>query len=109
MLDLAGFDAKASVNYIGGTSLGVVVVSENGKVATIAVGSNTTHWTKPVSDGHGGILIEDPVQNDAAPNANTSHAWSTAGADCFCSGPIRREHGVRRRPQAGMAGARPSG
>jgi hypothetical protein len=83
VLDLAGFDTKASVNYIGGTSLGVVVVSENGKVATIAVGANTTHWTKPVSDGHGGILIEDPVQNDAAPNANTSHAWSTAGADSF--------------------------
>jgi 3-hydroxymyristoyl/3-hydroxydecanoyl-(acyl carrier protein) dehydratase len=83
VLDLAGFDTKASIIYVGGTSLGAVVVSENGKVATIAVGANTTHWTKPVSDGHGGILIEDPVENDAAPNANTSHGWSTAGADSF--------------------------
>ncbi len=83
VLDLAGFDTKASVNYVGGTSFGVVIVSENNKVATIDVGANTTHWTKPVSDGHGGILIEDPVQNDVAPNANTSHAWSIAGADSF--------------------------
>jgi hypothetical protein len=30
-----------------------------------------THWTKPASDGHGGILIEDGVQSDAASNANT--------------------------------------
>jgi len=29
-----------------------------------------THWTKPVSAGHGAILIEDPVQSDAASNAN---------------------------------------
>ena len=108
VLDLAGFDTKASVTYVGGTSLGVVVVSENNKVATIAVGANTTHWTKPVSDGHGGILIEDPVQNDAAPNANAaatpaladnadkgtrapthdaSHAWSTADGFVFKTDP----------------------
>jgi hypothetical protein len=57
-----------------------------------------------VSDGHGGILIEDPVQNDSTPNANNgatpsvadntnkgvqapaqdaSHAWSTASTDGF--------------------------
>jgi hypothetical protein len=104
VLDLAGFDTKASVIYLGGTSLGAVIVSENGKIATIEVGANTTHWTKPVSDGHGGILIEDPVENDVAPPANpgatpsmadntdkatqppahdASHAWSTAGADGF--------------------------
>jgi hypothetical protein len=83
VLDLAGFDTKASVNYIGTKAGGVVLVSEAGKLATIDVGANTTNWTKPVSDGNGGILIKDPVQNDAAPNVNTSHAWSTAGADSF--------------------------
>ncbi len=57
-----------------------------------------------MNDGHGGILIEDPVQNDAAPSADTgatpsiadntdkgtqppthdaSRAWSTACADSF--------------------------
>jgi hypothetical protein len=26
----------------------------------LLVGANSTHWRKPVSDGHGGILIHDP-------------------------------------------------
>jgi hypothetical protein len=31
----------------------------------LLVGENSTHWTTPVSDGHGGILIEDPAGSPA--------------------------------------------
>jgi FecR protein len=60
VVDLAGFDAAASVNYLGTTSGGIVTVTEGNAAAVLLVGANSTHWSKPVSDGHGGILIHDP-------------------------------------------------
>ena len=71
VLDLAGFDATASVTYSGTTAGGTVTVSEANHVSAILhVGANSTHWTQPVSDGHGGILIHDPPDDGSPPMGN---------------------------------------
>ena len=61
VVDLSGFDTNASVSYSGNKSGGTVTVSEaNHATAHLQVGANSTNWSNPVSDGHGGILIHDP-------------------------------------------------
>ena len=61
VVDVAGFDTGASVSYSGFKSGGIVTISETGHTAVnLIVGANSTHWSAPVSDGHGGILIHDP-------------------------------------------------
>jgi len=81
-VDLAGFDTTAKVSYFGTTSFGVVTVKEsNHATVNLLVGANSTHWSAPVSDGNGGILIHDPpastsdavdsmVMNDPGPAAS---------------------------------------
>jgi fibronectin-binding autotransporter adhesin len=61
VVDVAGFDTGASVSYFGLKSGGIVTISETGHTAVnLIVGANSTHWSAPVTDGHGGILIHDP-------------------------------------------------
>jgi hypothetical protein len=61
IVDVAGFDASATVSYSGSTSGGTVNISEAGHTAVnLAVGANSGNWGTPVTDGHGGILIHDP-------------------------------------------------
>ena len=61
VVDLAGFDTGAHVSYFGNSSSGIVAVSEAGHATVhLNVGANSTHWSAPVSDGNGGILIHDP-------------------------------------------------
>jgi VCBS repeat-containing protein len=75
VLDLAGFDTDASVQYIGDTSGGILKISEaHHATAYIKVGANSTNWSTPVSDGHGGILIHDPPATDSPPSANADAA-----------------------------------
>jgi hypothetical protein len=66
-IDLAGFDTGASVHYFGTTSGGIVSVSETDHSPVfLFVGANSTHWSAPVSDGQGGIVIHDPPDDAAA-------------------------------------------
>ena len=82
VVDVAGFDTGASVSYSGFKWGGIVTISETGHTAAnLIVGANSTHWSAPVTDGHGGILIHDPpadtsgqalgsvVMHDAGPAA----------------------------------------
>ena len=72
VLDLAGFDATATVSYSGTAAGGTVTVSEANHVSAILhVGANSTHWSTPVSDGHGGILIHDPPDDGSTPTGNS--------------------------------------
>ena len=85
VVDVAGFDTGASVSYFGLKSGGIVTISETGHTAVnLIVGANSTHWSAPVTDGHGGILIHDPpadtsgqalgsvVMHDPAPAASST-------------------------------------
>ncbi len=64
VVDVAGFDATASVVYNGTAASGTVTISEaNHETVTLHVGANSTHWSAPVTDGNGGILIHDPVDD----------------------------------------------
>jgi hypothetical protein len=85
VVDVAGFDTGASVSYSGFKSGGIVTISETGHTAVnLIVGANSTHWSAPVTDGHGGILIHDPpadtsgqdlgsvVMHDPAPAASST-------------------------------------
>jgi hypothetical protein len=104
VVDVAGFDAGASVSYVGLKSGGIVTISETGHTAVnLIVGANSTHWSAPVTDGHGGILIHDPpadtsgqvlgsvVMDDPAPAATSTIVASapnqvltgTAASDTF--------------------------
>ena len=98
VLDLAGFDTGASVQYIGDTSGGTLKISEaHHTTVSIKVGANSTNWSTPVSDGDGGILIHDPPVTDSLPTANADAApkpniatningdglWSSMGGDSF--------------------------
>jgi hypothetical protein len=75
VIDLAGFDASASVKYSGTTSGGTVTVSEAGHTkAVLNVGANSTHWSAPVTDNHGGILIHDPPDDASAPTTDDGAA-----------------------------------
>jgi phosphoribosylformylglycinamidine (FGAM) synthase PurS component len=57
VIDVAGFDTSAHVGY----SSGIVTISETGHTTVnLHVGANSTHWSSPVTDGNGGILIHDP-------------------------------------------------
>lgn len=68
VLDLAGFDTSARVSYIGTAAGGIVKVTQaHHATALIHVGPNSTHWSAPVSDGHGGILIHDPPDDVSTP------------------------------------------
>jgi hypothetical protein len=61
VVDVAGFDANAHVSYSGSQSGGTVTIKESGHTTVhLTVGANSTHWSGPVSDGNGGILIHDP-------------------------------------------------
>ena len=60
VIDVAGFDATATVSYKGTTSGGTMTISESNHTVTLDVGANSTHWSPGVTDGHGGILIHDP-------------------------------------------------
>jgi hypothetical protein len=61
VVDVAGFDTSATVSYAGTASSGTVTVSEAGHTSVhLKVGANSTHWSIPVTDGDGGILIHDP-------------------------------------------------
>ena len=66
VVDVAGFDASATVDYSGTGTSGTVTISEAGHTTVhLHVGANSTHWSAPVSDGHGGILIHDPPDDSA--------------------------------------------
>jgi hypothetical protein len=61
IVDVAGFDASATVSYSGTTSSGIVTISEAGHTSVqLNVGANSGNWSAPVTDGNGGILIHDP-------------------------------------------------
>ena len=61
VVDVAGFDASATVSYSGTTSHGIVTISEADHTSVhLKVGANSTNWSIPVADGDGGILIHDP-------------------------------------------------
>jgi hypothetical protein len=78
MLDLAGFDSGASVQYSGNKSGGTVTVSEaNHTTAILKVGANSGNWTAPVSDGHGGILIHDPPATDSPATTDSNEGSPT--------------------------------
>ena len=72
VLDLIGFDTNAHVSYspnsvFNPSSGGTVTVTESGHgTATIKVGQNSTHWSAPITDGHGGILIHDPPDDEGS-------------------------------------------
>jgi hypothetical protein len=82
VVDLAGFDTHASVTYSGTTAGGAVTVREVGHTtAVLHVGANSTHWSAPVSDSQGGILIHDPPDGGTpTTDATNSVAESTAPA-----------------------------
>jgi autotransporter-associated beta strand protein len=86
VLDLIGFDTGAHVSYSGNSSGGTVTVTETGRTtAHIKVGANSTHWSTPVSDGHGGILIHDPPADDS-PSA-PAQPWTHLASDGFAFKP----------------------
>jgi hypothetical protein len=68
VLDLAGFDTNAKVTYSSSIFGNFVQVSEaNHTTVSLQVGANSGNWSKPVSDGHNGILIHDPpAESDIA-------------------------------------------
>jgi hypothetical protein len=81
VLDVAGFDTSASVTYNGTTSSGTVTIQETGHVAVVLkVGANSTNWSAPVDDGHGGILIHDPPADGSAPMDATSNVAESNAA-----------------------------
>src|SRR6185437_12447108 len=86
VLDLIGFDTNAAVTYNGNGSGGTVTITEAGHTtAQIKVGANSTHWTAPVSDGQGGILIHDPPAEDNQPAP--VQTWANLAADGFAFKP----------------------
>ena len=90
-IDLAGFDTGASVHYFGTTLGGFVSVSEAGHTPVfLFVGANSTHWSAPVSDGHGGIVIHDPPDDASGQVAAGSVAQDpspTPGQTIVASAP----------------------
>jgi Ca2+-binding RTX toxin-like protein len=57
---------------------GTVTVTEAGHTdAVLHVGANSTHWSTPVSDGNGGILIHDPPA-DAGATASSDSVWEAS-------------------------------
>jgi VCBS repeat-containing protein len=87
VVDLAGFDTGALVHYSGTKSGGTVTVSEAGHAtAVLHVGANSTNWGKPVTDGHGGILIHDPP-DDAGGQAVDSDPGPAASQTIVASVP----------------------
>jgi len=92
VVDLAGFDTSASVTYSGTTSGGTVTVSEAGHTtAKLQVGANSTHWSAPVTDNHGGILIHDPPDDASAPTADGDAA--PASGSQIVSGVVATDPG----------------
>jgi hypothetical protein len=78
VVDVTGFDASAQVSYSGNHSGGTVTIKESGHTTVhLTVGANSTHWSGPTSDGHGGILIQDPPDSGSGP-ADTSTIAVTA-------------------------------
>jgi hypothetical protein len=67
VIDVAGFDAAATVSYSGDPSHGTVTIHEaNHTDVILKVGQNSGNWSQGVSDGHGGILIHDPPDGSGA-------------------------------------------
>jgi fibronectin-binding autotransporter adhesin len=72
VVDVAGFDATASVHYSGNKSGGTVTISElHHTTVTLQVGANSTNWSQGVSDGQGGILIHDPPDDSGAATSDS--------------------------------------
>ncbi len=67
VIDVAGFDATATVSYSGDPSHGTVTIHEaNHTDVILKVGQNSGNWSQGVSDGHGGILIQARVRRCSA-------------------------------------------
>ncbi|MEA2920982.1 MAG: large repetitive protein, partial [Bradyrhizobium sp.] len=91
VLDLVGFDTNATVSYSGFKSGGFVTVSEtNHTTVSLQVGANSTHWSTPVSDGHGGILIHDPPADSGVATPDTG---TTAQAGQPVAGVVMHDPG----------------
>ena len=91
VVDVAGFDSGASVSYFGLKSGGIVTISETGHTAVnLIVGANSTHWSAPVTDGHGGILIHDPpadTSGQALDSVVITDPGPAASSTIVASGP----------------------
>jgi hypothetical protein len=77
VIDVAGFDASATVTYSGNTSSGTVTITEAGHTTvTLHIGANSGDWSPPpVLDSTGtGILIHDPPAGTVANNTSASAA-----------------------------------
>jgi hypothetical protein len=81
VVDVAGFDTSATVSYSGTTSHGIVTISEADHTSVhLKVGANSTHWSAPVTDGDGGILIHDPPASTSTIVASAPNQILTGNA-----------------------------
>jgi len=84
VIDIAGFDATATVSYSGTTAGGKVTIHEDHHTdVVLQVGVNSTNWTPPVSDGHGGILIHDPPENSNVAASDDLPTGAAGRGDAF--------------------------